>query len=83
MVVKELIAVREHLDPKRGTLTYDTNVEAGPGIIIHADPTGEYDMMITNQAHDGGKVSVKMRPISRPAKKFKVGDVVAKLILIG
>lgn len=80
MQVIELIATSEDLDPKRGTLTYHTDVEAGPGILVHCDATGEYDMLIIDQVHSGGRVSVRMRPLARPARKYAIGQVVAKLI---
>lgn len=68
-------------DIKKNTLTYSTETEAGPGVLLQADKTGEKDMLIVNQVHSGGRVTITMKPFRTPAKKYNVGDVVAILMV--
>lgn len=78
----ELKATAEKIDVKRNFITYETGIEAGPGIIVLSDETGERGMVITNQFHTGGTVTLKMKPFVTPAKKYNLNDVIGTLILI-
>lgn len=75
-----LTATAEEIDIKKNVVTYRTDIEAGPGLIVLSDTDGEHDMMVINQIHEGGVVSVAMKPVKVPARKYKVGDIVAKLV---
>lgn len=81
MKLIELKATAEQLDIKKNTLTYLTEVESGAGVLLQADKSGERDMLIVNQVHEGGKVAVTMKPFRTPARKYNVGDVVAILMI--
>jgi hypothetical protein len=83
MKLIELKATKEIIDIKTNSITYNTEVDAGPGILLLADKTGEKDLMITNQVHEGGPVVLKMKPTRMPAKKYSVGEVVAILMVNG
>lgn len=77
-----LVATSEKLDMKRNTLTYTTDVNTKEsGIIVLVDSEGDRDMMVANQLHSGGPVSVVMKPIKMPAKKYNVGETVGHLIV--
>lgn len=78
----ELKATDETIDVKKNRIVYATGIEAGPGVIVLSDTTGEYGLMITNQIHNGGLVEVSMRPVNTPVKKFKVGDVIGTLVVL-
>ena len=78
----ELKATAEKIDVKRNMIVYETGIEAGPGVIVLSDSTGERGMLITNQVHNGGPVTLTLKPFMTPAKKYSVGDVVGTLILI-
>lgn len=74
-------AISESFNIKNNTLTYETDTVAAPGVLLQSDSDGEKDMIIVNQIHNGGSVTVKMKPFRMPAKKYNVGDVVAILML--
>lgn len=74
-------ATGEKLDIKKNTLTYMSDVDAAPGILLQADKTGEKGMLIVNQIHEGGPVTVQMRPFNTPAKKYAIGEIVAVLMV--
>lgn len=76
-----LIATKESVDVKKGGIvTYETdqNIEQ-EGIILLANPHGDYGMIIIDQVHKGGAVKVIMRPVNTPVKKYTVGETVALL----
>lgn len=77
----ELKATGETLDMKRGgVITYDTDVTTeGPGVIMLDNPTGEYGVTLISQYHPGGQVKVVMKAVMTPAKKYDIGQVVARL----
>lgn len=76
-----LIATKESLDMKRGgVITYETDATTeGPGVIMLDNPTGEYGVTLISQYHPGGPVKVVMKAVTSPAKKYEVGQVVARL----
>lgn len=77
----EVIATSEGaFDMKTNTLTYSTEIEAGPGVLLNADKTGDKDLIIINQVHGGGKVSVTMKPYRIPTRRYAPGEVVAVLM---
>ncbi len=78
-----LKVVSEKIDIKKNTITYETDANAGPGIIVLTDESGEHGMIITNQVHNGGTVVLKMKPFVTPARKYNIGDVVGTLVLFG
>lgn len=78
----ELKATNETIDVKAGgVIIYDTDVTTdGPGVILTDNPTGEYSLSLLSTYHPGGQVRVLMKGVSSTGnKKYKVGDVVAKL----
>lgn len=77
----ELKATKESLNMKLGgVITYDTDVTTeGPGVIMLDNPTGEYGVALISQFHPGGPVKVIMKAVMSPAKKYEVGQVVARL----
>lgn len=83
MKLIEVRATKETINVKTNTVIYETDIISEPGILLHADASGEKDMMITNQIHNGKNVVVKMKPIRMPASKYKVGDIVAILMVNG
>jgi hypothetical protein len=83
MQLIDLIAKGESLDIHKNTMTYTTDVVADEGIILLANESGEFDMVIASPVHKGGPVSVIMKPIRTPAKKPAVGDRVAYLAVMG
>jgi hypothetical protein len=82
MKLIELVATSEKMSLKNNTMTYETDVEAGEGVILAANDTGEYDMIVATPLHKGGRVTVIMKPIRAPAKKYNVGDLVAYLAVL-
>ncbi len=79
----DLVATKFTINVKRNFITYETDVEAGPGIIVPADESSDKTMIITNQTHLGGKVVVTMKPfVSQMARRYEVGDVIAKLVVL-
>lgn len=83
MKLIEIKATGEKLDIKKNTLTYTSDVDAAPGILLQADKSGEKGVLIVNQIHEGGPVNVIMKPFNTPAKKYAVGEVVAVLMVNG
>lgn len=81
MKLIEIKATGEQVDVKKNTLTYASEVEANAGVLLQADKSGERDMIIVNQIHEGGPVAVTMKPFRTPARKYNVGDVVAILMI--
>lgn len=83
MTIIDIVARGETVD-KDGTVHYTTDVNPGrPGFLIFAESAVNKDMLIANQFYDGTKpLVVLMRPWRTPARKFVVGDVVCKLVLI-
>lgn len=79
-----IIAKSEQINVKTGTIIYTTDVDAPPGILVLTDSAGHFDMMITDQIHVGGMVTVTMKP-TKPTgvKKYNVGDTIAALVVIG
>ncbi len=76
-----LIAVKETINVKLGgivTYTTDQKID-GEGIILAANETGEYGMVIVDQVHSGGEVIVTMRPVVQPAKKYNIGEKIGYL----
>lgn len=69
------------LDPKTFSITYNTGIEAKPGIIVMGDADGSHGMIITNQAHKGGQVIVNMMPTRVPSKRYEVGEQLGYLIV--
>lgn len=85
MEILELKATAEFIDVRRGgAVIYDTDVTtAGPGIILMDNPEGEYHVTLLSNFHPGGRVKVAMRGVGQSAnKKYEVGQVVAKLVLL-
>ncbi len=76
-----LKATSEFVDVKRGGIvTYQTDqVVDQEGIILMENPEGTYGMVLIDQVHRGGAVTVILRPINTPVKKYAIGDVVAQL----
>ncbi len=76
-----LIASRESIDVKRGGIvTYHTDqIIDQEGIILMENPEGNYGMVLIDQIHRGGPVTVVMRPINTPVRKYSVGETVAVL----
>lgn len=82
MKLIEVIAASEGVfDIKKNTLTYATEVEAGAGVLLEADKSGDKDMLIVNRVHNGGRVTIIMKPFRTPAKKYNAGEVVAILMV--
>lgn len=76
-----LKATKETVDVKRGGIvTYETDQTIDQeGIILMENPEGTYGMVLIDQVHRGGPVTVILRPINTPVKKYTIGDVVAQL----
>lgn len=76
--------VSETIDVKKGTITYQTDTDTGDakGIIVLNDESGDHDMLLTRQIHQGGPVVLLTRPFKLPAKKYNVGEVMAHLLLL-
>jgi hypothetical protein len=76
-----LIATKESIDVKKGgVITYSTDTNCEPGIILLDNQNGDYGVTVINQFHPGGNVKVIMRPAGpAPVKKYAVGDTVALL----
>jgi hypothetical protein len=85
MRVYNLIATEEHFDAKSGLITYKVSVEGSDqpvsGLIVLGPLGDTRDMVIMNGYYSGGELVVKMRPIKTPAKKYKVNEVVAQLVV--
>ena len=81
MKLIEITATNEAIDVKKNTITYTSNVTANAGVLLQADKNGDRDMLIINQVHEGGPVSVTMKPFRTPARKYNVGEVVAILMV--
>lgn len=77
----DLVASKLTVDLKTFSITYETNVDAEPGLIVLTDVNGEHDMMLCTQVHNGGRVNVKMKPVRVPAKRYEVGDQIGSLII--
>lgn len=78
----ELKATKETVDIKNGgAIIYETDtVTEGPAVILIDNPTGEYSMALLSSFHPGGPVKVIMKGVSSSGnKKYKVGEIVAKL----
>jgi hypothetical protein len=76
-----LTATNETVDIKKNVVTYETDVTAGPGVIVLCDEDADKGMIIVNQVHVGGKVNIKMKPFITPARKYAKGQIVANLIV--
>ncbi len=82
MKLIEIVASSEGVfDIKKNTLTYSTEVDADAGVLLQADKSGDKDMIIVNQVHSGGRVTITMKPFRTPAKKYNAGEVVAILLV--
>lgn len=77
----ELFAKEVIVDKKTFAVTYKTNVEAPPGVLLLDDTTGTHDMMLSSNLHNGGEVVIIMRPTRTPAKKYEVNEKIATLLL--
>ena len=76
-----IIATSETVDVKKGGIvTYgtDQNIDQ-EGILLMCNPHGDYGMVLIDQVHKPGQVTVIMRPVYTPVKKYSVGDTVALL----
>jgi hypothetical protein len=76
-----IVAISEVVDVKKGGIvTYGTDLIVDQeGIILMENPEGIYGMVLIDQIHRGGKVTVIMRPINTPVRKYSIGDTVALL----
>jgi hypothetical protein len=84
MTFLELRAIKETVDVKNGgAIVYETDVQTtGPAVILMDNPTGEYSVALLSSYHPGGAVKVIMKGISSSGnKKYKVGDIIAKLMV--
>lgn len=77
-----LYASEIQIETKTNHFTYQTGIDAAPGFILMNDSSGSYDLVIVNQIHNGGLVTVKMKPVRIPAKKYEVGDVIGTLVVL-
>jgi hypothetical protein len=85
MKLIDLIATKEFIDvPNGGVVHYETDaVTDGPAIILSNNPTGTYTMALVNTFHSEGPVKVLMKGIAQVGnKKYKVGDVIGKLLVL-
>lgn len=84
-VVVPLRFKEEKFDPVNGVSTIKTNidsynVEDSVGFIV---PTAEnIDRVVLNPLYLGEELYVKMKALKLPAKKFKVDDVIANLVIM-
>lgn len=85
MRIYNLIATSEHFDAKTGLITYEVKTEGygsiDSGIIVLGPLGHERDMVIMNPVYTTGPIEVKMKPLRTPAKKYKIGETVAQLIV--
>lgn len=87
MIVYDLIATEEHFDMKTGLITYKVKTRDGQaatrlhGLIVLGPLGADRDMAIMNPVYNGGELEVKMRPLRTPAKKYKIEEVVAQLVV--
>lgn len=70
------------LDMKRNLIVYTTGVNAPKGIILMGDQDGSHDMFLANAVHDGGEVSVIMKPTRMPSKRYEVNELVGYLLVL-
>jgi hypothetical protein len=85
MEIIDLIATKETIDvTKGGVIIYDTDITTkGPGIILLDNPDGSYSLTLISSYHPSGPVKVIMKGVSQAGnKKYRVGDVVAKLAVL-
>lgn len=82
MTFLDIKATSLTVNVKRNFITYETDIEAPPGILVPADESSDKTMIMTNQVHLGGKVVVTMKPYQQFARRFEVGDVIAKLVVL-
>lgn len=84
--VIEIFNKEESLDLKSGVISFKTGLVdvLSPGqsgvLAIEGD---NMDKIILNPFYDGGELVVKMRIIATPAKRYKVGDKIANLLIVG
>ncbi len=76
-----LIATKETINVKLGgIITYETDLSIDQeGIILMENPEGTYGMVLIDQIHRSGNVTVVMRPVNTPVRKYNIGDVIAQL----
>jgi len=83
MKLIDIFASKYVVDTKNNTITYETEIEAAPGVLLHANVSGDRDMIIVNQIHEGGKVVVLTKPFRVPAKRYEAGEKIAVLMVNG
>lgn len=82
MELIKLVAKTLTVDTKKNNIVYTTEIEAPEGVILLSDEEANRDMMVANQVHKGGLVTVKMKPLRMPSKRYEVGDIVGYLLVL-
>lgn len=80
----DVINKKENVNLIKGIIEFDTNIELPDGVEALIVPNEENeDKVILNPYYKGGKLKLKMKIVGSAPSKFKVGEKIATLVLLG
>lgn len=82
MELIKLTATTLTIDVKKNNIVYTTGIEAPKGVLLMADEDGSHDMTLANSVHSGGPVSLTMKPLRMPSKRYEVGETIGYLLVL-
>lgn len=82
MELIKLTAKTLTIDIKKNNIVYTTGVQAPKGVLLMADSDGSHDMTLANQIHESGEVTLTMKPLRMPSKRYEVGETIGYLLVL-